>query len=593
METDLARRVPCGDLDLPDAGRRVLLLGWVHRRRDFGGLVFLQVRDRSGIVQVVFHPEAGEIHGRASSLRPETVVRIEGEVIPRSAETVNPEMRTGKVEVRATSLEVLAETDELPLQPAGSQLPHEETRLRWRYLDLRRPSMQEALRVRHEVTRAVREALHGEGFWEVETPILTRSTPEGARDYLVPSRVQPGRFYALPQSPQLFKQLLMVSGVERYYQVARCFRDEDLRADRQPEFTQVDLEMSFAAPADVQAVTEKVIAAAAAAAGWEVETPFPRITWREAMDRYGVDRPDLRFGMEIADLSARVAESPFTVFRGAVEAGGTVRGIAVPGGGAWPRRRFDGLTARAKELGAGGLVWFRWTAEGVRGPARKALGEEESRRVAALCGAAEGDAALVVAGDPAMVRRVLGELRVEIAREEGLVPAGRHAFCWVVEFPLLEWDEEEGRWFACHHPFTSPEPADLELLETEPGRVRARAYDVVLDGVEIGGGSIRIHRPEVQERVFRALGIDAGEAAQRFGFLLEALRYGAPPHGGLALGLDRLVALLLGRESIRDVIAFPKTTSASCPLTEAPSPVDPAQLAELGLALVREGDRRG
>ncbi len=587
MDTDLARRVPCGDLDLPDAGRRVLLLGWVHRRRDFGGLVFLQVRDRSGIVQVVFHPEAGEIHALASSLRPETVVRVEGEVIPRSGETVNPEMKTGKVEVRAESLEVLAETDELPLQPAGAQLPHEETRLRWRFLDLRREPMQEALRVRHEVTRAIRETLHAEGFWEVETPILTRSTPEGARDYLVPSRVQPGRFYALPQSPQLFKQLLMVSGVERYYQVARCFRDEDLRADRQPEFTQVDLEMSFAAPEDVQAVTEKVIAAAAAVAGWEIEAPFPRISWREAMDRYGVDRPDLRYGMEIADLTPEVAESPFVVFRGAVEKGGVVRGIAVPGGGAWSRKRFDGLTARAKELGAGGLVWFRWTAEGMKSPALKALGEEEARRVASLCGAGEGDAALVVAGDLSMVRRVLGELRVEIAREEGLVPEGRHAFCWVVDFPLLEWDEEEGRWFACHHPFTSPEPADLDLLETDPGKVRARAYDVVLDGVEIGGGSIRIHRPDVQQRVFRALGIDEEEARERFGFLLDALRFGAPPHGGLALGLDRLVALLLGRESIRDVIAFPKTTSASCPLTEAPSPVDPAQLAELGLAIVR------
>ena len=590
METDLARRVPCGQLDLPDAGRHVLLLGWVHRRRDFGGLVFLQVRDRSGIVQVVFHPEAGEVHSRASSLRSETVVRIEGEVVPRSEETVNPDMRTGRIEVRAEALEVLAETDELPLQPAGAQLPHEETRLRWRYLDLRREPMQEALRVRHEVTRAIREALHDEGFWEVETPILTRSTPEGARDYLVPSRVQPGRFYALPQSPQLFKQLLMVSGVERYYQVARCFRDEDLRADRQPEFTQVDLEMSFAEPADVQRVTERVIAAAAEVVGWKVETPFPRIRWDEAMDRWGVDRPDLRFGMEIADLTGEVRESPFAVFRGAVEAGGVVRGIAVPGGGAWSRKRFDGLTARARELGAGGLVWFRWTDEGVRGPATKALGEEEARRVAGLCGAAAGDAALVVAGDLPMVRRVLGELRVEIAREEDLVPPDRHAFCWVVDFPLLEWDDEEGRWFACHHPFTSPEPADLDLLENDPGRVRARAYDVVLDGVEIGGGSIRIHRPDVQRRVFRALGIGEEEARERFGFLLDALRFGAPPHGGLALGLDRLVALLLGRESIRDVIAFPKTTSASCPLTEAPSVVDPAQLAELGLAVVRRED---
>jgi aspartyl-tRNA synthetase len=414
--------------------------------------------------------------------------------------------------------------------------------------------------------------------------VLTRSTPEGARDYLVPSRVQPGRFYALPQSPQLFKQLLMISGVERYYQIARCFRDEDLRADRQPEFTQIDIEMSFVEPADVMQVVERLVVAMGEVAGWSIEAPFRRLTWQEAMDRFGRDAPDLRFGIEIADVSGPAADSSFSVFRQAVGQGGVVRAIAVPGAAGASRKRLDELTARAKSLGAAGLVWFKNEEQGVKGPAVKALGPEGSASLLEAAGAGAGDLVLMVAGPVQTARTVLGSLRVEIARAEGLIDTSRHELAWVTEFPLLEWDDETGRWYACHHPFTSPEPQDLPLLATDPGRVRARAYDLVLDGVEIGGGSIRIHRRDVQQSVFEALGIGEQEARSRFGFLLDALSYGAPPHGGIALGLDRLVALLLGRESIRDVIAFPKTTSASCALTDAPSSIDAQQLAELGLS---------
>ena len=571
--------------------REVVLTGWVHRRRDLGQIVFLEIRDATGRVQVVVDPsEAPGAHAIAEKLRHEDVIGVSGRVALREAP--NPAHPTGMVEVRARRIVLHNRAESVPFPLDDDLEANEESRLRYRYVDLRRPRLQQALRLRHRLSRAARRVLDEDGFVEIETPILTRSTPEGARDYLVPSRVHRGLFYALPQSPQLFKQLLMVAGFERYYQFARCFRDEDLRADRQPEFTQIDLEMSFATPESIYAVIEPLLVALFREIGVEKSSPFPRISYAEAVDRFGTDRPDTRFGMELRDAGETATGTGFAVFDGALAAGGAVRGIAVPGGAKATRKQIDAWTEQARAAGAPGLVWIRVEAGGsLTSSALKVLGEERCRRLHEAGGGGPGDATLWVAAAHPVVARVLGALRLSIAAEWSLVPEGRWDLLWVERFPLLEWDDSEKRWFSCHHPFTAPRWEDLDRLENEPGNVRAQAYDLVLNGTEIGGGSIRIHRRDVQDRVFRALGIDEAEADAKFGFLRRALDAGAPPHGGIALGFDRICAMMTGSDSIRDVIAFPKTTSAACLMTEAPAPVDDRQLGELGLAAVNP--RRG
>jgi aspartyl-tRNA synthetase len=563
-----------GELRADAVGRELRVAGWVHRRRDHGGLIFVDLRDRTGLLQLVFRPEeAPEAHGEAHRLRSEDVISARGRVVDREPETVNPNLPTGEIELSVESFDLLADADTPPfpideLQPVG-----EELRLRYRYLDLRRQPMAEALHLRHQAVTTIREHLNGEGFLEVETPILTRSTPEGARDYLVPSRLQRGSWYALPQSPQLFKQLLMVAGAERYYQIARCFRDEDFRADRQPEFTQLDMEMSFVDEEDVIDVVDRLLQRVLALAGIELELPLERVSWDELMLRYGSDRPDRRLGVEIHDLTRVFRNSGFKVFAGAVEAGGVVRGLKA--GGEWPRSRFDQLTERAQSLGARGLAWAVVEDGGWRSPIAKFLSESEIERATAELGAHQGEAVLIVADREEVAAHVLGALRTEVADGR---PKGQDLY-WVVDFPMFEWNDEEARWDPLHHPFTAP----TGDLDADPGTWRSRAYDVVWNGWELGGGSIRINRPDVQQRVFEALGIGPEEAEERFGFLLEAFRYGAPPHGGIAFGIDRWVALLGGRSSIRDVIPFPKTASGLDPLTGAPAPVDEGQLRELGV----------
>jgi aspartyl-tRNA synthetase len=560
----------------------------VHRRRDHGGLVFIDLRDRTGIVQLVFNPdEAGGAFELGHELRAEDVLSASGGVVRRSPETVNPDLPTGEFELKVSSAELLADAETPPFQIEGfAGDAGEDARLRHRYLDLRCEQMQEALALRHRVTAAMREFLDGEGFLDIETPVLTRSTPEGARDFLVPSRLQQGSFYALPQSPQLFKQLLMVAGFERYYQVARCFRDEATRADRQAEFTQLDIEMSFVGVDDVIDVNERLLAHVFERVGGPaIELPMPRMSYDEAMDRFGTDRPDLRFGLELVDLGEALARTEFKVFRSVLDGGGAVRGINA-GRRELPRSELDGLISRAQELGAKGLVWAFREGEGWRSPTAKFLSEKELYDLNQRLGAEEGDLLLLVADERPVTDAVLGQLRIDLAERFDLIPVGEDRLVWIVDWPLMEWNEEERRWDALHHSFTAP---DREFDPDDPGGARALAYDVVWNGQELGGGSIRINRADVQRAVFAALGIDAEQAEARFGFLLEALRYGAPPHGGIAYGVDRIVQRLSGAETIRDVIAFPKTASGFDLLTGAPAPVDEMQLKELGIALHRRG----
>jgi aspartyl-tRNA synthetase len=570
----------CGDLSAANAGAPARVAGWVHRRRDHGGLIFIDVRDRSGILQLVFHPENGaEQFAAAERLRGEYVVSVAGDVVLRDERNVNPDLPTGEIELQATGMQLLAESLTPPF-PLDEDIELDETlRLRHRTLDLRRKPMVEALVLRNEVVQTIRAALVAEDFLEIETPILTRSTPEGARDFLVPARTQVGSFYALPQSPQLFKQLLMIGGYERYFQIARCFRDEDLRADRQPEFTQLDVEMSFVEGDDVIDVNERVMARVFEVGGLDVPPPpYRRMCYEEAMGRYGSDRPDTRFGLEIADVSDVLRESQFKVFASVLRSSGAVRAINA-GAREVARRELDELTDVARRHGAGGLVWAFVQDDGTwRSPIAKFLSAEEVAAVTAALDAAPGDLLLAVADTADTAAAALGALRLELARRWDLIPEGRHDVLWVVDFPMFGYDEAEDRWDALHHPFTAP-TGDLD----DPRSLKSRAYDLVVDGWELGGGSIRIHDPAVQRRVFEIIGMDDEEAEERFGFLLEALRYGAPPHGGIAFGIDRVVALLAARDSIRDVIAFPKTASGSDPLTGAPAPVDDAQLRELGL----------
>ncbi|HEX5956286.1 MAG TPA: aspartate--tRNA ligase [Solirubrobacterales bacterium] len=574
----------CGQVlaDLVGSERR--LAGWVHRRRDHGGLVFIDLRDRTGLVQLVFDPdEAGEAFAHSRRLRPEDVVTVAGPVVRRDPETVNPELPTGEFELRVTDATLLSDADTPPFEIEGfSGEVGEETRLRHRYLDLRREGMREAIALRHAVAKAIRDFLSEEGFYEIETPMLSRSTPEGARDFLVPSRREPGSFYALPQSPQLFKQLLMVAGFERYFQIVRCFRDEDQRADRQPDFTQLDLEMSFVGVEDVLDVNERLLASVFEAVdGPAIDLPLRRIPYDEALSRYGTDRPDLRFGLELVELTDLLAGTEFKVFRGAIEGGGVVKGLNA-GARELPRSVLDGLIERAQELGAKGLVWAFREDDGWRSPTAKFLTPEELAALNERLGAGEGDLLLVVADRPEVANSVLAQLRLDLAERFELIDPAAEEFCWITEWPMFGWNEDEQRWDPLHHPFTSPAG---EFDPEHPGEARALAYDVVWNGQELGGGSIRISDPDVQQRVLETIGIDAEEARDRFGFLLEALRYGAPPLGGIAYGLDRWVQRLLHADSIRDTIAFPKAASGADPLTRAPAPVGETQLRELGLAL--------
>ena len=581
------RTMYCGAPRLEDAGKKTVLNGWLRCRRDLGGIIFIELWDKTGVTQVVFNPELNaEAHGRAGALRSEYVLAVKGMLRRRPEGTENPDLATGAVELLVDDFIVLAPAKLIPFELDNADSVNEDLRMKYRYLDLRREPMQANLRTRHDVTRYTRNYFGDNGFIEVETPMLTKSTPEGARDYLVPSRVNPGKFYALPQSPQLFKQLLMVSGCDRYMQIVKCFRDEDLRADRQPEFTQIDLEMSFITEEDIMTLVENYLAGLfKEIMGVDVETPFLRMTWDEAMNKYGIDKPDLRIPMEMATLEEVFAggENPFAAL---VEKGGTIKGLRLPGGASLSRKELSDLEGRAKALGAKGMANFQVKEGELKGPLVKFLDEGRIAKLKELSGIENGDALFIMADENwRRACEILGQIRLELGRERGLVEES-FRFLWVTEFPLFEWDEETGRYTAVHHPFTAPMNEDMEYLLSEPGKVRSRAYDVVLNGTELGGGSIRIHNPEMQQKAFQALNFTPEAAKERFGFLLEGLSYGTPPHGGLAIGLDRLVMLMTGSKSIRDVMAFPKNQKAQCPMTDAPSEVETKQLDELSIKTV-------
>ena len=579
----------CGELRTDHHGQHVVLMGWVARRRDHGGVIFIDLRDRYGITQIVFNPDNKEVHEKARALRAEYVIAVEGLVQRRPEGMANPNIATGEIEVIASGMEILNAAKTPPFEIIDRVEASEELRLKYRYLDLRRPEMQKNLLLRHRVYQIVRRYFDENHFVEVETPMLMRSTPEGARDYLVPSRLHRGKFYALPQSPQTYKQILMVAGFDRYFQIVKCFRDEDLRADRQPEFTQIDVEMSFVDREDVLAMTEGLIVRIMQEIkGIEIPRPFPRLSFEQAMDRYGTDKPDTRFGMQLTDISAIVSDCEFRVFRDALAQSGVVKGIRVEGKAGYSRKQIDELTELARQYGARGLAAIKIGENDWESSLNKFFAQSIRRAVMEAFSARQGDLLLLVADRREVANETLGALRLHIAQQENLIPEDKYAFMWIVDFPLLEYDEEEQRFVALHHPFTSPMDEDIDLMESHPEKVRAKAYDLVLNGYEIAGGSIRIHKRDLQNKMFAALGIGPEEAQNKFGFLLEAFEFGAPPHGGIAFGFDRLIMILAGRKSIREVIAFPKTNSALSLMDGAPSEVDEKQLRELGIKIVSD-----